>query len=667
MSARAWAYRAGITAAVLLTMAWTAPTASAAPQQEAQSGVMGLDQWMEQVSDSSGVPIDKYRSLPLDHGAGGLDINPVRDALVAVLDFFWGLHYTVVTVCMWLLHTLLSFEWVAWFSGPMETLGLNLGQLLAQVNWIPFAAMISGTTIGLLFVMRRRGAAWGEMFVSVAMVVAATNIALNPVAYITGPDGVLSQAQGVAAQISVEAIGGEAKMAEGADASDAMAETVMADLTDALLRGPSQAIAFGALLDGECASTFTETMTASDPMDVKSKSVMDPVKGCNKDAEQWSESTSFTKAAPMLVVNLGSIAFAVLVGTMAVVLFLAVLTALFYGVYQVLAVMISILPGTSRKEFFGAFVGVIACAVVIVTAIVLVAVSLRLLTGVLVATAALGVTLQMLVMVLILITLILLVLRVRKAVMKKGDKTADWLSRLGTGKEKESKPRMKTLMGMAGTGLLGYKAGRRGLHSGAGGPGGGGGNGSGGGGPRGGGGNGSGGGGPHGGGGNGSGGGGPYGGGGNGAGGGGGPRTRTRGHGSGGGNPSGGRGRSGRRLPPAPLVRAVGTGAAVIGGPAGMAVNAVAQSAAWSIERQKRLELEGPRQPKKVPRDSRIVVGADGKAQVRPRSREVVEGVLVDPREGPQVPRAPRPHAGSSEATRRLRKRLHEAQEKAER
>ena len=98
-----------------------------------------------------------------------------------------------------------------------------------------------------------------------------------------------------------------------------------------------------------------------------------------------------------------------------------------------------------------------------------------------------------------------------------------------------------------------------------------------------------------------------------------------------------------------------------------MAVNAVAQSAAWSIERQKRLELEGPRQPKKVPRDSRIVVGADGKAQVRPRSREVVEGVLVDPREGPQVPRAPRPHAGSSEATRRLRERLHEAQEKAER
>ena len=451
MSARGWMRRAGVSAAVLLTMLWAAPAASAAPAAPAQSGVMGLEEWSQQVTDSSGVPISKYEALPLDHGAGGIDINPARDALVSVLDFFWGLHYMCVTTCMWLLHTLLGFQWVSWFSGPMEVLGQNFGQLVAQIHWIPLAAMISGTTIGLLFFMRKRGAAWGEMFVSVMMVVVATNIALNPVAYITGPDGVLQTSQQTAAQIAVEATGGKGAMDGGADASSALGQSVMADLTDAMLRGPSQAVAFGQLLEGGCASTFTETMKAADPMDVESKSVMDPVKGCSDSAKSWSESTSFTKVAPMLMTNLGSAAFAVLVATMAVVLFLAVLIALFYGVYQALAVMISILPGTSRKEFFGAFVGVIACGVVIVAAIVLVAVSLRLVASMLLTTAALGVTLQMLLLVLMLIALIWLVLRVRHGIMKKGDQTARWLSRLGAGQEKKSSVPMKSLVGMAGT------------------------------------------------------------------------------------------------------------------------------------------------------------------------------------------------------------------------
>ena len=40
MSARGWMRRAGVSVAVLLTMLWAAPAASAAP---AQSGVMGLE------------------------------------------------------------------------------------------------------------------------------------------------------------------------------------------------------------------------------------------------------------------------------------------------------------------------------------------------------------------------------------------------------------------------------------------------------------------------------------------------------------------------------------------------------------------------------------------------------------------------------------------------
>ena len=66
MSARGWMRRAGVSAAVLLTMLWAAPAASAAPAAPAQSGVMGLEEWSQQITDSSGVPISKYEALPLD-------------------------------------------------------------------------------------------------------------------------------------------------------------------------------------------------------------------------------------------------------------------------------------------------------------------------------------------------------------------------------------------------------------------------------------------------------------------------------------------------------------------------------------------------------------------------------------------------------------------------
>lgn len=76
MSARGWMRRAGVSAAVLLTMLWAAPAASAAPAAPAQSGVMGLEEWSQQVTDSSGVPISKYEALPLDTAPEALTSTP---------------------------------------------------------------------------------------------------------------------------------------------------------------------------------------------------------------------------------------------------------------------------------------------------------------------------------------------------------------------------------------------------------------------------------------------------------------------------------------------------------------------------------------------------------------------------------------------------------------
>jgi len=619
--ARTLTLAAGVT--VLAAQLWAAPAALAAPRDGAPaqgSGVMGLDEWRAQVTDTAGVPIEKYRALPLDHGTAiELDIehSMKRSALVSILDLLWGIHYEIVTTVMWLLHTLLSFEWVGWFAAPMESFGAAVGQMVAQIHWIPLASMISGLAIALLFAARRRGAAWGELALSVTMVIVATNMALNPVAYVTGDNGVLTKAEEAAGQISVEIAGGADQLDSGASASEVMGQTLTADLTDMLMRGPSQAVAFGESLTGECDAVFTQTMSESDPMKVEEKTVMDPVKDCSESAASWSESISFTRIAPMVMINLGSLAFSAMAFVLGLVLIVAVLMALFYALYQGLAVLVAILPLRSRLGFFNAFIGVLACAVGIVAAIVTVSLCLQLLKELLAVTAGLGVTVQMLLMVIVLVVLCFLIFRSYVASRAKGRALARWLSGLGLSKQGGSN-KVKALAGAGGAAAAGYKARkwieqRRGKaeteETGR-------------------------------------------------------PRAGLR---TAGGGPDAaaqpgagprrlGPGPTRPGLPTAPVLRAVGTGAAGVGGPWGAAAGAAAHLAASRLERgAHRRELAAPR-PRKVERFSRIQIDKNGQAVVNPPRREVVEGTVVPPHQGP------RPRQRSSEATRRMRERLQQGQ-----
>lgn len=619
---------AGAAAAAVVTIQLAAaPTALAAPAG-GSGGIQGLSEWTANVKDSSGVPIDKYQVLPLDHGNGFGDVNIPRDGLVAVLDLLWGLHYTIVTTVMWLLHLVLSFGWVDWFAGPLENVGMSLGAMVGKIHWIPFAAMVSSAVIALLFFQRKRGAAWGELALSTIMVIVATNMALNPVAYITGPDGVLDRTETYTAEITAEITSGTDQLQQGASPGDALAGGLMADLTDMLLRNPAQAVSFGQLLQGECSDVFTQKMSESDPLKVADKTVMDPVKGCNEQAASWSESTSFTKVAPMLMVNLGSAAFSVLALVLAVIMFVAVITALFFGLYQAISVLWAILPGQNRKEFFVAFVGVIACAVGMVATIVVVSIAIELLVEVLKATAALGVTVQMLLMVLVLCVLSWLVARVYKAVRQKGNAVAYWLARFGLSKDSEVTPRGQRLAQLGESGGVDTARAARG-------------------------------------------------------------RLRRRGRGvpdqadpaqapqaaSSASNtsdpqgpaPSWPDGPGGPRRPKsprgprpaaptrpsraAPALRAIGSGAATVGGPWGYAAAGAAHGTAWALDRSaRRKELPAPA-AKKVPRFSRIEVDKDGNTTIKRPEREVIEGTVVPPTSGPQGPR-------TTEASRQLRERL---------
>ncbi|MFI5825492.1 hypothetical protein ACIA8I_41565 [Streptomyces rishiriensis] len=412
----------------------TAPGAAAAG---VETDLVSLAEWLRSTTDSQGVPLEHYQTLPLDRG----DIlNPSLASLAAVMSFFWGLHYNLVATLLWLLEYLLSFAWVDLLVAPITPIALQLEQLLGGLNWVAFASTIAGATIGLLFIAGRRSQGWGELVLTVAMVMLATGALMNPVSWITGPDGMLEKSQIFASQAAVDLTGGDSStVASTGDASAALNDSVVKDMATLLLRNPAQATAFGHTLQGECDQVFTEAMTAADPMDTSSTDVRDAVSDCDEDAKAYVSAVDFFKPAQQLFLGGGVLVVLLLGYALALVFILSVLLALFYGMWQMVAVLIAILPGTSRTSFLRAFFGVLSCMAVIIATTVLTAVFVNLLVSVLSGTSGLGVVLQMTILFLVTVAVIILLFLIRRSTHRRGKAIADWIARMGLSRNKEPK------------------------------------------------------------------------------------------------------------------------------------------------------------------------------------------------------------------------------------
>lgn len=417
-------------------MAVMALSAIIAPGASAET--VGLQEWLSQTTDAYGVPLDHYQTLPLDRGDL---LHSDLMLLAGIMSFIWGLHYSLVTTLLWLLQFLLSFEWVSMIITPIKPMAEQIQALLSGLNWVPFAVTVAGATIGLLFVAGRRNQGWGELVLSVTMVVLATGALMNPVTWITGPGGMLEKSQIFGAQVAVEIVGGDSsQVTSPEDASAALSETVMTDLGTLLLRNPAQTSAFGHILDGECGQAFTDATIAADPLDTTSTDVRDAVSDCDEAAKAYVSAADFFKPAQMLFIGGGVLVLLVLGFALALIFIISVLLAMFYGTWQMISVLIAILPGSSRTSFLRAFFGVIACMAAIITTTVLTAATVNLLVSVLEATTGLGVVLQMMILFLVTVAVIALVFKIRNDLHKKGKSLADWAARLGLSKTTPTKP-----------------------------------------------------------------------------------------------------------------------------------------------------------------------------------------------------------------------------------
>lgn len=399
------------------------------------------------IHDSAGIPLSNYTVLPIDRG----DMLTVQKVLISSwIDPIWTGHLGAMAWMIWLLDWLLSFEWVQWITEPFNNLAAQLERLLGDINWIPFALMISALAGGLAILSGRLARGGIEMLVSAVCAVLAVGVLANPVASLTVAGGALDTAQSFGGQIAA-AVVTDGPSSSTLTSDDVLSEAVTTQLVDIFIRIPAQTITFGHTITGDCVSVFDDTMMSSAPVISRDNTVRDRVGDCDAAAKTYVQNPNFGSVLTTLIINSGGNVLFVFALAVALLFITTVIFFLVAAIKTMWNVYLGILP-VSRYPLWRSLADVFTGLVSIVLMTVVLAVYLKIMVSILNASSSLGVVAQMGFVDVFMLILIFLLWRVRRAAKKAGHSMAEQLSQLGMGRSgapQRDRSNVLTSMGQA--------------------------------------------------------------------------------------------------------------------------------------------------------------------------------------------------------------------------
>lgn len=368
--------------------------------------------------DSQGNAFSQYTEIDIDAG----DVmSPGKVVTNFVVQLLWSIQYFATGVVLWLFDFMLSFEWVAWLATPFNTLAEWVQSQLGEINWIPFALMISALVAGIaIFVGRVSGGLW-EMLVSAVLAVLAVGILANPVASLTAAGGVLDNAQDFGSQLATSIVVDPAAQTDGTSLSAAVNATLM----DIFVRIPYQVISYAQVLPDECQGYFNTFIQTGEPQS--------SLRDCAPEAAVFAHDNPGGMNILNALVNGSGVNVMFIFGmVIAALLLVSVVFFLIAAVKAMLLVYLAILP-INREPLWKAVSDMFMGAVSLVVMTVCLALYLKLTTWIMGQTGFLPHQLRMVFLILFLIIVIVLVIRARKATLRAGRGVAQHLGKLGLG------------------------------------------------------------------------------------------------------------------------------------------------------------------------------------------------------------------------------------------
>ena len=396
------------------------------------------------IQDTHGVSLTQYAILPLDRG----DVFSLGNTFIAnIIDPIWTGNLVAISWMLWLFQWLLSFEWVSWIATPLNGVATTVHSILSQIGWIPLALAAAGLIGGLVMLSGKYSKGGAEIAISVMCSVLAIGVLSNPVTALTGPNGALHWAESWGANISTSVVGDSNTAPTSTpstdDASKIISTTITGQLMDIFVRNPSEVIAFGHELTGNCDTVFTEQMKAASPIDTGSTSVRDAVGACDSAAGDYVTHPNFGQVFTVVIVTAGSEILFALGLAMALVLMMCVFYSLWQALKLMIAVYAAVAPGVARQALWNSLAGMYIGAFSVGMSVVLLSVYLKVITFVMNSAAGsqLNIVAQTAIIDLVVLVLIISLFVARHKAKKAGETIAARLARLGFGSPSQPKSR----------------------------------------------------------------------------------------------------------------------------------------------------------------------------------------------------------------------------------
>ncbi|WP_026821173.1 hypothetical protein, partial [Arthrobacter castelli] len=247
------------------------------------------------ITDTHGVPIESYSSLPLDYGNATHLPRMVRSAILAILWTIYAFGAFLLIACV---DFIVGFEWVDWLTAPFTLVASSLHDFAFQVGLPTTLLMLTGVSIAI-------AAATGRYASGVIQLVKASTIFailavffVAPISALTaGSDDPFATSSSYGSQLGSGLVSEDGKIPEDPDTNP-----VSGPLVDLLLRTPALAISFGSNVSAQCLDVFDDTAKSTGDDEAIRQAVTD----CDPDAKAANETDSWVALGALMMFWLSS-------------------------------------------------------------------------------------------------------------------------------------------------------------------------------------------------------------------------------------------------------------------------------------------------------------------------------------------------------------------------
>jgi len=378
-------------------------------------------------ADTHGLSIGKYQ-LSVDSGGVTSGVKLITNGVL--LSGLWEAYRWTVGAAVAMINLALQMEWVDWLVEAITPVANTLqNDVVAKLGLRGLALGVMGVWVAVLIAGGRIGKGLSQLLVSSAVAALAAGALANPVAVITGPDGVLYASRDAGQAVATVIVSdGRSNTPNPA----LIQEETGGALVDTFVRLPHQMINYGKVLDGSSCQGAYDDALAGGPYESDDDAARSALGGCDEKLKDYADDPGWTGVASIALLAPAGGALALLAIVLVVIFFLATLMVIFFAVKLILDVILAIMPG-ERSGLWSSVAGLLGAVLTVAGLIAMLALYCVFLRGVLTTKTSTDMFVRFFIVDAMVISFIVMTIVARKRISERARKMAEKAASLSGG------------------------------------------------------------------------------------------------------------------------------------------------------------------------------------------------------------------------------------------